>query len=206
MKLVIKNLLNAEVGTIELPDSTYAVAIRKDILHRVVNWQRARAQAGTHKTKGISDIAGTTKKPFKQKGTGHARQGSLRSAQMRGGATVFGPVVRSHEYDLPKKIRQLGLKIALSVKAAAGKLVVLDTTETKSHKTKELVSAFTKMGVKSALIIDGETVGEKFALAARNIPHFDVLPAGGANVFSILKRDTLVITKAGVEKLQERLS
>jgi len=205
MKLAVKNLQNAEVGQIELSADIFGVTVRKDILHRVVNWQRARAQAGTHKTKGISEIQGTTKKPYKQKGTGNARQGSLRSAQMRGGATIFGPVVRSHEYDLPKKIRSLGLKIALSTKAAAGKLIVLDTTETNSHKTKELAAAFGKMGLQSALVIDGEKVGEKFALAARNIPQVDVLPAGGANVLSILKRDTLVITRAGVEKLQERL-
>jgi large subunit ribosomal protein L4 len=205
MKLAVKNLLNAEVGQIDLLDSIFGVTVRSDILHRVVNWQRAKAQAGTHKTKGISEISGTTKKPFKQKGTGSARQGSLRSAQMRGGATIFGPVVRSHAYDLPKKIRALGLKIALSSKAAAGKLVILESTETNSHKTKDLQTTFNKMGLTSALFIDGETIGEKFALAARNIPHVDVLPAGGANVFSILKRDTLVITKAGVEKLQERL-
>jgi len=206
MKLAVKNLLNAEVGSVELPDSIFGVTIRKDILNRVVNWQRAKAQTGNHKTKGISEISGTTKKPFKQKGTGSARQGSLRSAQMRGGATIFGPVVRSHAFDLPKKVRALGLKIALSSKAAEGKIVVLDTTETQSYKTKEMAAALSKMGLQSVLIIDGEKVGEKFALAVRNIPHVDVLPAGGANVFSILKRDTLVLTKAAVEKLQERLA
>lgn len=206
MKLAVKNLLNAEVGSVELPDSIFGLEIRSDILHRVVNWQRAKTQTGNHKTKGISEISGTTKKPYKQKGTGNARQGSLRSAQMRGGATIFGPVVRSHAYDLPKKIRTLGLKIALSSKAKAGKLVVLDSTETQSHKTKELAAAFGKMGLQSALFIDGENVGEKFALAARNIPHVDVLPVTGANVLSILRRDTLVLTKAAVEKLQERLA
>jgi large subunit ribosomal protein L4 len=206
MKLAVKNLQNAEVGTIELPEDIYGLAVRSDILHRVVNWQRAKAQTGNHKTKGISDISGTTKKPFKQKGTGNARQGSLRSAQMRGGATIFGPVVRSHAYDLPKKVRQLGLKIALSSKAAAGKLIILDAAETNSHKTKELVAAFGKMGLQSALFIDGEQINTNFDRAASNIPHIDVLPAAGANVMSILKRDTLVITTAGVQKLQERLS
>ncbi len=205
MKLAVKNLLNAEAGSVDLLDSIFGVEVRKDILHRVVNWQRAAAQTGNHKTKGISEISGTGKKPFKQKGTGNARQGSLRSAQMRGGATIFGPVVRSHATSLPKKIRQLGLKMALSSKAAAGKLVVLDTTDTNSHKTKELAAALGKMGLNNALVIDGDSVGEKFALAVRNIPHVDVLPAGGANVYSILKRDTLVLTKAAVEKLQERL-
>jgi large subunit ribosomal protein L4 len=206
MKIAVKNLQNAEVGQADLADAIFGLDIRQDILHRVVNWQRAAAQTGNHKTKGISDISGTTKKPFKQKGTGSARQGSLRSAQMRGGATIFGPVVRSHAYSLPKKVRALGLKIALSAKAAAGKLIVLDSTDTTNHKTKDMAAAFDKMGLKSVLFIDGEVVNEKFALAARNIPHVDVLPAQGANVLSILRRDTLVLTKAALQKLEERLS
>lgn len=206
MKIAVKNLQNAEVGQIELKPEIFGLELRSDILHRVVNWQRAKAQTGNHKTKTISEIQGTTKKPYKQKGTGNARQGSLRSAQMRGGATIFGPVVRSHAYDLPKKIRTLGLKMALSSKAAAGKLLILDSTDVKSHKTKELVGAFGKLGFNSAVIIDGETVGENFSRAARNIPHIDVLPAQGANVYSILRRDTLVLTKAAIEKLEERLS
>ncbi len=206
MKIAVKNLQNAEVGQIELKPELFGLELRSDILHRVVNWQRAKTQTGNHKTKGISEISGTGKKPFKQKGTGNARQGSMRSAQMRGGATIFGPVVRSHAYDLPKKIRSLGLKMALSSKAAAGKLVILDSTNTTSHKTKELVGQFGKLGFKSALIIDGEEVNENFGRAARNIPHIDVLPAQGANVYSILRRDTLVLTKAAIAKLEERLS
>mgnify|MGYP000880817761 CR=1 FL=1 len=206
MKIAVKNLQNAEVGTVDLNPSIFGLELRSDILHRVVNWQRAKTQTGNHKTKGISEISGTGKKPFKQKGTGNARQGSLRSAQMRGGATIFGPVVRSHAYDLPKKIRSLGLKMALSSKAAAGKLVILESTAATSHKTKELVGQFGKLGFKSALIIDGEEVNENFDRAARNIPHIDVLPAQGANVYSILRRDTLVLTKAAIAKLEERLS
>jgi large subunit ribosomal protein L4 len=205
MKIAVKNLQNAEVGQIELADAIYGLELRSDILHRVVNWQRAKSQTGNHKTKGISEIQGTSKKPFKQKGTGNARQGSLRSAQMRGGATIFGPLVRSHAYSLPKKIRALGLKMALSSKAASGKLLVLDSTDVKTPKTKEMAAAFDKMGLKSVLFIDGEEVNTNFALAARNIPNVDILPAQGANVLSILRRDTLVLTKAAIEKLQERL-
>ena len=206
MKLAVKNLKNAEVGQADLPESIFGVAPRSDILHRVVNWQRAKAQAGTHKTKTISDISGTTKKPFKQKGTGNARQGSLRSAQMRGGATIFGPVVRSHAYDLPKKIRQLGLKMALSSKVADGKLVLLDNTDVKSHKTKEMAAALKAMNLKSALIIDQSENNDNFVRAVANIPNVDVLPVMGANVWDILRRDNLVITQAALKKIEERLA
>ena len=205
MKTTVINIDNKAVGELELDEAIFGVQPRKDILARVVNWQLAKRRAGTHKTKGISDIQGTTKKPYKQKGTGHARQGSLRSPQFRGGAVIFGPVVRSHAYDLQKKVRKLGLKMALSAKAAEGKLTILDEAAVKQAKTKALAGKFGKLGWSSVLIIDGPEVDEGFARAARNIPGVDVLPQQGANVYDILRRDTLVLTKAAVEKLQERL-
>lgn len=205
MKCDVINLNKKSVGSVELQDNVFGLEVRGDILHRVVRWQLAKRQAGTHKTKGVSEISGTTKKPFRQKGTGSARQGSLRSPQMRGGAVIFGPVVRSHAHDLPKKFRTLGLKTALSAKAKDGKLVILDGTSVKDGKTKVLISQLKTLGWTSALVIDGEKVDESFARAARNVPGVDVLPSQGANVYDILRRDTLVLTKAAVEKLEERL-
>jgi len=183
----------------------FAVPVRQDLIFRAVNWQLAKRRAGTHKTKGISDISGTTKKPYNQKGTGRARQGSLRSAQFRGGGVIFGPVVRSHAHDLTKKVRALALKCALSSKAADGKLVVLDSAATTSHKTKDLAVSLEKLKLSSVLFIDGQAVDRNFALASRNLPHVDVLPSQGANVYDILRRDTLVITKDGVAALEARL-
>jgi large subunit ribosomal protein L4 len=205
MKVKIKNLDAKDVGEIELADEVFGVKPRADLLARVVNWQLAKRRAGTHKTKGISDISGTTKKPFAQKGGGRARQGSLRSPQFRGGARIFGPVVRSHEFDLPKKVRKLGLKSALSAKQADGKLIVLDSAEVKEGKTKLLAQRLGKLGLTSCLVIDGEKVDALFARAARNLPHVDVLPELGANVYDILRRDVLVLTRAAVERLEARL-
>lgn len=205
MKLKIKNLDAADVGEIDLADEVFGAPVRSDLLARVVNWQLSKRRSGNHKTKGISDIQGTTKKPFAQKGGGRARQGSLRSPQFRGGARIFGPVVRSHEFDLPKKVRKLGLRIALSSKAADGKLVILDSAEVKDGKTKQLAQRLGKLGLSSVLFIDGEKVNDLFARAARNLPHVDVLPEMGANVYDILRRDTLVLTKAAVERLEARL-
>ncbi|MGE4063334.1 MAG: 50S ribosomal protein L4 [Rhodospirillaceae bacterium] len=206
MKLDIINLDKKNVGSVDVSDAIFGVEVRGDIMHRVVRWQLAKRQAGTHKTKVISEVSGTTKKPYKQKGTGSARQGSLRSAQMRGGGVIFGPVVRSHAFSLPKKIRALGLKSALSAKAKDGKLVVIEAAAGgKDAKTKKLDAQFKKLGWTSALIIDGSQVDEGFARAARNIPGIDVLPSQGANVYDILRRDTLVLTKAALEKLEERL-
>src|ERR1700674_4713027 len=162
MKLKIRDLDNREVGDIELADEVFGLPVRNDILARVVNWQLAKRRAGTHKTKGISDISGTTKKPYKQKGTGRARQGSLRSPQFRGGARIFGPVVRSHAYGLNKKIRKLGLKTALSAKQAEGKLVVVDEARLDEAKTKALRARFDALGWDSVLIIDGATLDEGF--------------------------------------------
>lgn len=205
MKTNVISLDNQTVGEIELADSVFAVPVRTDLLHRMVTWQLAKRQSGTHKTKGISEISGTTKKPFNQKGGGRARQGSLRSAQFRGGATIFGPVVRSHAFDLPKKVRALALKTALSAKAAEGKLVVLDTAKLSAPKTKDLVTRLQALGVSSALFIDGADLDINFALATRNLPFIDVLPTQGANVYDILRRDTLVLTKAAVQALEDRL-
>lgn len=204
MKIDVITLDNKAAGSIELDESIFGLEPRADLLQRVVRWQLAKRQAGTHKTKTISEISGTTKKPFRQKGTGRARQGSTRSAQFRGGSTIFGPVVRSHAHDLTKKVRKLGLKTALSTKAKEGKLVVLDTAEG-SGKTKDLAAQVKALGWTSALIIDGAEVNETFKRAASNIVGLDVLPTQGANVYDILRRDTLVLTKAAVEKLGERL-
>jgi large subunit ribosomal protein L4 len=204
MKLTVRNLDNQEVGDIELSEEIFGLPVRSDILARVVNWQLSKRRAGTHKTKGISDISGTTKKPYRQKGTGRARQGSLRSPQFRGGAVIFGPVVRSHEFGLQKKVRRLGLKTALSAKQAEGKLVVVEEARLDDAKTKALRSRFEALGWGSVLIIDG-AVNENFARAARNLPKVDVLPEQGANVYDILRRDTLVLTRAAVQQLEARL-
>ncbi|HXQ67232.1 MAG TPA: 50S ribosomal protein L4 [Alphaproteobacteria bacterium] len=205
MKTPVIDLNNKSVGELELDEDIFGLVPRKDILARVVNWQLAKRRSGTHKTKGISEISGTTKKPYRQKGTGHARQGSLRSPQFRGGAVIFGPIVRSHAFDLQKKVRKLGLKMALSAKLSEGKLTVLDMAKLKEPKTRLLAGKFDKLGWGSVLIIDGPELDEGFARAARNIPGVDLLPQQGANVYDILRRDTLVLTKAAVEKLQERL-
>ena len=205
MKLTVRNLDNQEIGDIELADSVFGLPVRRDILARVVNWQLAKRRAGTHKAKGISDISGRSKRPYKQKGTGRARQGSLRSPQFRGGAVIFGPVVRSHEFDLQKKVRRLGLKTALSAKQAEGKLIVIDAAKLDEAKTKALRARFEALGWESVLIIDGTTLDEGFARAARNLPKVDVLPQQGANVYDILRRDTLVLTRDGVQQLEARL-
>jgi large subunit ribosomal protein L4 len=205
MKLTVRNLDNEAIGDIELADEVFGLPVRRDILARVVNWQLAKRRAGTHKTKGISEISGTTRKPYKQKGTGRARQGSLRSPQFRGGARIFGPVVRSHAFSLPKKVRKLGLKTALSAKQSEGKLVVIDAARVSEPKTKALRTRLETLGWDSVLIIDGSTVDDGFMRAARNLPRVDVLPQQGANVYDILRRDTLVLTREAVEHLEARL-
>jgi large subunit ribosomal protein L4 len=205
MKIAVKTFDNASAGEIELDDSVFGLEVRTDLLARMVNWQLAKRRSGNHKTKGISEIRGTTKKPYKQKGTGHARQGSTRSPQFRGGARIFGPVVRSHAHDLPKKVRKLALRHALSAKAADGKLIVVDAVVADSHKTKGLAVKLTALGLGSALILAGEEVDTNFALAVRNLPLIDVLPSQGANVYDILRRDTLVLSRQAVEQLEARL-
>ena len=205
MKLTVRNLDNEEIGELELADEVFGLPIRRDILARVVNWQLAKRRTGTHKTKGISEIRGTTKKPYKQKGTGRARQGSLRSPQFRGGARIFGPVVRSHAFDLQKKVRRLGLKIALSAKQDEGKLVLIDAAHVGEAKTKALRARLAALGWDSVLIIDGSVVEENFVRATRNLPRVDVMPQQGANVYDILRRDTLVLTREAVRQLEARL-
>jgi len=205
MQLNVVTLDNKPAGTIEVADAIFGVPVRADILSRMVNYQLAKRRAGTHKTKGISDISGTTKKPFAQKGGGRARQGSLRSPQFRGGAVIFGPVVRSHAHDLPKKVRRLALRTAISSKQAEGKLVIVDDVNAAEAKTAALAASFRTLGWASVLFVDGKEVNENFALAARNIPNVDVLPSQGANVYDILRRDVLVLTKSAVEQLEARL-
>jgi large subunit ribosomal protein L4 len=205
MKQTVRNIDNEEVGDIELADEIFGLPVRRDILARVVNWQLAKRRAGTHKAKGIGEIRGTTKKPHKQKGTGRARQGSLRSPQFRGGARIFGPVVRSHAFDLQKKVRRLGLKIALSARQGEGKLVVIDTARIDEGKTKALRARLAALAGESVLIIDGSVVEENFARAMRNLPRVDVLPQQGANVSDILRHDTLVLTREAVRHLEARL-
>ncbi len=206
MKVKVTTFDSKESGEVSLNKDIFGVTPRADILHRVVEWQRAKRRAGTHKTKGISEIMGTTKKPFAQKGTGRARQGSLRSPQMRGGAVIFGPVVRSHEYSLPKKIKALGLKMALSSKAQENNIVILKDAVLKSAKTKDFTKAVEKLGWKSALIIDGDAVDANLKKATSNLHKINVLPTIGANVLDILKHDTLVLTQSALEKLEERLA
>jgi len=191
-------------GTIDLSDHIFGLDPRADILHQVVTWQLAKRQAGTHKIKLRGEISRTGAKLGRQKGGGGARHGSKRSGIFVGGAKAFGPVVRSHAIGLPKKVRALGLRHALSAKAKASELVVLDTAEAASPKTKELKGAFAKLGLDNALIIDGAEVNENFALAARNIGHIDVLPIQGINVYDILRRRKLVLTRAAVEALEAR--
>ena len=204
MKLPVTTLDNKKSGDIEVADSVFAVEPRRDILARVVNWQLAKRRAGTHATKTVSQVSGTTKKPFKQKGTGRARAGSLRATQYRGGGISHGPISRDHGFALPKKVRKLGMRSALSAKQAEGKLIVIDDA-TGETKTKELAKKLGVLGWKSVLIIGGSALDEGFARAARNIPNVDVLPEQGANVYDILRRDTLVLTKAAVESLEARL-
>ena len=205
MQLDITTLDGGTAGSAELPDDMFDASPRPDLIARVVHWQLAKRRAGTHKTKGMGEVSGTTKKPYRQKGTGNARQGSLRSPQFRTGGVVHGPVVRSHAFDLPKKVRRLGLISALSQKVAEGKLVVMDATAGGSGKTKDLRAKLQAFGWKSALFIDG-TVDEMFLRASRNIIGVDVLPTVGANVYDIVRHDVLVLTTAGVEGLKERLA
>ena len=205
MKVDVINLDAKNVGSIDLADEVFGAEVRNDLLQRCVEWQRAKRRAGTHKVKVVSEIRGTTAKPHRQKGTGRARAGSLRSTQFRGGATMFGPVVRSHAYKLPKKVRKAALRSALSAKQAAGELVVLDEANATDSKTKALAQRLGKLGWGSVLIIDGATVDAGFSRAARNIPGVDLLPSAGANVYDILHSQTLVLTKEAVSALEARL-
>jgi large subunit ribosomal protein L4 len=204
MKVKMITLDNKAAGEIDLDDAVFGLPARKDILARVVEWQRAKARAGTHKTKGISEISGTTKKPWNQKGSGRARAGSMRAPQFRGGATIFGPVVRSHEHSLPKKVRKLGLKTALSVKQAEGKLRIVSDAKLKEAKTSALAETFGTLGLSSVLVIDN-VLDNNFAKAARNLKGVDVLLQVGANVYDILRHDVLVLTQEAAKQLEARL-
>lgn len=205
MKQDILSLDNKNVGSIELNESIFGLEVRADVLQRVVRWQLAKMQAGTHKTKGRSEVALTPSKPFKQKGSGNARQGSRKGAQFRKGGIVFGPVVRDQSHELTKKFRQLGLKIALSSKVKEGNLVVIDEAKLSSPKTKDLQNKLNVCGLNNCLFIDGNEIDINFALASRNVAGVDVLPTIGANVYDILKKDKLVLTKDAVSCLEERL-
>ena len=203
MQVEVTTLDKASAGNAELPDDLFAAKPRADIMARVVHWQLAKRRAGTHSTKGMNDVSGTTRKPYRQKGTGNARQGSLRAPQFRKGGIVHGPIPRSHEYSLNKKVRRLGLISALSQKQADGKLVVLDAASG-AAKTGELAKKLRALGWTSVLVVD-HAVDVGFLRASRNIPGIDVLPTVGANVYDILNHDMLAITTAGVEGLKQRL-
>ena len=206
MELKVTTLEGKEAGSVQLSDAIFGLEPRKDIIQRCVNWQLAKRQAGTHKTQGRADVWRTGKKMYKQKGTGSARHGDKSVPQWRGGGKAFGPKPRSHAIDLPKKVRALALRHALSAKAKAGEIVVLDTASSKEGKTGVLKEQFLKLGLKNALIIDGVELEAGFARAARNIPDIDVLPIQGINVYDILRRHTLVLTKAAVEALDARFA
>ena len=206
MKADAINLEGQSAGSVELNDAIFGLEPRKDILHRVVRWQRNKAMAGTHDVLGRSEVSYSTKKIYRQKGTGGARHGSRGAPIFRSGGIYKGPTPRSHAHDLTKKFRKLGLKHALSAKAAAGELVIVDSIEIKDAKTGALAKMVGALGWKRTLVIDGADVNANFKLAAANLSTVDVLPSQGANVYDILKSDTLVLTKAGVEALEARLS
>ena len=205
MKCPVTTLDNKKSGEIELSDSIFGIDVRKDLLARAVNWQLAKRRAGTQKVKGRSEISGAVKKMYRQKGTGRARHSSSKAPIFRGGGVAHGPQPRSHEHDLPKKLRKMALKCALSAKAQDGKLIVLDDAAAKTPKTKDLAGKLDKLGWTSALLIENESFDANFVLAARNIRGFDLLLQEGANVYDILRRDTLVLTKNAVEALEARL-
>lgn len=205
MKYDVINLDGKSVGSIDLADTVFGVEVREDIIARVIQWQLDKRRAGTHKTKDIGEVSGSGKKPFKQKGTGRARQGQDRAPQMRHGGVAFGPVVRSHGYSLTKKLRALGMRVALSLKAKNGKLFIVDNLTAEKPNTKAMKAAFDKNGWKSVLFVGGETVDNNFALSARNIINVDVLPSQGANVYDIIRRDVLVLSQDAVANLEGRL-
>jgi large subunit ribosomal protein L4 len=205
MKCAVTTLDNKKAGEVVLDDAVFGLPLRTDLLSRMVNWQLAKRRAGTHKTQGRSEVSGSTRKQYRQKGTGRARIGAGDVSQFRGGGRAFAPTPRDHAHKLPKKVRKLALKTALSAKAAEGKLMVLEAAALKQGKTKELAEKLDKLGWSSVLVIDGAAVDAGLAQAARNLPGIDVLPQIGANVYDILRRDTLALTKEAVEALEARL-
>jgi len=206
MQVEILNLDGKSVGKTELSDSIFGIDPRADILHRVVTWQRANARAGTHAVKTVSDVAGSGKKAFKQKKTGNAREGERYNVHMRGGGVVHGPVVRDHNIDLPKKIRSLGLKMALSSKAKEGALIIIDSEKMKEAKTNTLAKQLKKLNIASALFVGAESIDANFKKSAANIINVDVLPTIGLNVLDILKHEKLVLTADAVKAVEARLS
>lgn len=205
MKIDVTSFDGQAAGSIELSDDIFGLEPRADLIHRMIRWQLAKRRAGTHAVKNRADIARTGKKMYKQKGTGGARHGSARVPQFRGGGRAFGPQVRSHAHDLTKKVRQLALKHALSAKAKDGGIVVWEKAELAEPKTKILAGGFAKSGLSNAIIIVGGELQKNFALAARNIPQIDVLPVEGVNVYDIIRREKLVLTRAAVDALEARL-
>lgn len=206
MQLDIINFDGKKVGSVELTDSIFGIEPRADILHRVVTWQRAKQRAGTHAVKSVSDVAGSGKKAFKQKKTGNARQGERYNVHMRGGGVVHGPVVRDHSIDLPKKIRSLGLKMALSSKAQDGSLVIIDSEKLAAAKTNAFAKQLKKLGIASALFVGATELDENFKKSAANIANIDVLPTIGLNVLDILKHEKLVLTADAVKAVEARLA
>ncbi len=204
MKFDMTSMDGAAAGSLELDDAIFGLEPRADLIARMVRWQLAKRQAGDHKTLGRAEIHRTGKKMYKQKGTGGARHGSARVPQFRGGGRAMGPVTRSHEHDLPKKVRALALRHALSAKVRAGGLVVWEKAELDEGKTKVLRESFAKGAIANALIIDGAQVHERFAVAARNLPRIDVLPVQGINVYDIMRREKLVLTRGAIEALEAR--
>ncbi len=204
MDLTITTLEGKDAGKVKLNEEIFGLDPRDDILQRVVRWQLARRQQGSHKAQGRGDVSRTGAKMYKQKGTGRARHHSARAPQFRGGGQAHGPVVRSHDHDLPKKVRALGLRHALSAKAKASDLIIIDDLAATEAKTKQLVSQFAKLGLENALLIGGAEIDVNFQRAASNIPNIDVLPVQGINVYDILRRGKLVLSKAAVEALEAR--
>ncbi|GGB57982.1 50S ribosomal protein L4 [Roseibium aquae] len=204
MELEVKTLDGGAAGSITVSDEIFGLEPRADLIHRVVRWQLAKRQAGTHKTLGRSEVTGSTKKIVRQKGSGGARHGNKKAPQFRGGGRAFGPVVRDHGHDLPKKVRALGLKHVLSAKAKTASLIVVEDVKAAEAKTKAVKDRLLKGGLTNALIIDGAELDRNFQLASRNIPNVDLLPVQGINVYDIMRANTLVLTKAAVSALEER--
>ena len=204
MELEVKTLDGAAAGSITVSDEIFGLDPRTDLIHRVVRWQLAKRQAGTHKAQQRSEVTGSTKKFVRQKGSGGARHGNKKAPQFRGGGKAHGPVVRSHAHDLPKKVRALGLRHALSAKFKADGLIIVDVASAEEAKTKALAARLANLGLSNALVVDGSEIDANFRLASRNIPAIDVLPIDGINVYDILRREKLVLTKAAVTALEER--
>lgn len=204
MKIEVNSLDNKKIKDIDLDKQIFGLELKEDVIYRMVRYQLAKRRSGNHKTKGISEISGTTKKPFKQKGTGSARQGSKRSPQMRGGAVIFGPQVRSHAHKLPKKIKQLALKMAISKKIKDGKFKIINELKMSKPKTNLFRSKLAGLKLDSALFIDGKDIDNNFFLASKNVPKVDILPVAGINVYDILKRDYLVFSEIAVNSIKER--